>query len=93
MMTLSPRVVVRQVVLAAPGLLSTGTITPAATPTIPNGIQAADVYNAAAWTFSDNTTVALPVPAGEVRHLPGSFVPKAIFAAGTYIIAFYMGPG
>lgn len=93
-MNLVPRIVVRQVVLAAPGKLSTGTITPATpagSPTIPNGVEAADVYNAAAWTFSDNATVGFPVAAGTVRQLPGSFVKDATFAAGTYTIVFYLG--
>ena len=80
--------------LGAAGLLSSGTITPA-TPAgsdkLPNLIAAADVFNAAAWTFTDVVGgVGFPVLAGEVRHLPGSFVKDAIFAAGTYIICFYL---
>lgn len=91
MLTLVPQIAVRQVVLAAPGKMSTGTITPTATPFIPNKVEAADVVNAASWTFSNNTTVAFPVAANEVRHLPGSFVKDAIFAAGTYTVCFYLG--
>jgi hypothetical protein len=90
-MNLAARIVVRQVVLGAAGKLSTGTITPAATPTIPPGIQAADVYNAASWTFTDVAGgVGFPVPAAEVRHLPGAFVQDAVFAAGTYSCCFYL---
>jgi len=89
--TVVPRIAVRQVVLAGAGKLSAGTITPAATPSIPRKIVAADVYNAAAWTFTDVAGgVGFPVLAGEVRQLPGSFVKDAIFAAGTYIVCFYM---
>jgi hypothetical protein len=92
--TVVPRIAVRQVVLGAAGKLSTGTITPVvgseAAGRIPERIAAADVYNAAAWTFSDNTSVGFPVAAGDVRHLPGSFVKDAIFAAGTYTICFYL---
>jgi hypothetical protein len=91
--TTVPRISVRQVVLAASGLLSSGTITPAVNGEtvgrIPERIVAADVYNAAAWTFSDNAAVGFPVAAGEARHLPGSFVRNAIFAAGTYTVVFY----
>jgi hypothetical protein len=89
--TVVPRIAVRQVVLGAAGTLASGTITPAATPTIPNRIVAADVYNAAAWTITCQAGgVGFPVAAGEVRHLPGSFVKDAIFAAGTYIVMFYL---
>lgn len=87
-----PRMVVRQVVLGAAGILASGTITPntpAGAP-IPNKIVAANVYNAAAWTYSDNATVAMPVAAGVTEQLPGSFVRNAIFAAGTYIVAFFL---
>lgn len=89
--TVVPRIAVRQVVLGAAGRLSAGTITPAATPSLPVRIVAADVFNAAAWTFTCCAGgVAFPVAAGEVRHLPGSFVKGTIFAAGTYIVCFYL---
>jgi len=92
--TVVPRIAVRQVILAAPGKLSAGTITPVVgsetAGRIPDRIVAADVYNAAAWTFSDNASVGFPVQAASVRHLPGSFVKDATFAAGTYTIVFYL---
>ena len=92
MLTLVPRIAVRQVVLGAAGKLSTGTITPAATPFLPNNIEAADVVNTAAWTFTDVAGgIEFPVGADVVRHLPGSFVKDTIFAAGTYKICFYLG--
>ena len=90
MQTLAPRIQVRQVVLGSAGLLSTGTITPAATPTIPTSVMAADIVNSSSWTFTDRAGgVGFPVAANEVRHMPGSFVRDAIFAAGTYTICFY----
>jgi hypothetical protein len=92
--TVVPRIAVRQVFLAADGLLSSGAITPVvgseAAGRIPERVVAADVYNVATWTFSDNASVGFPVAAGSVRHLPGSFVKDAIFAAGTYTICFYL---
>ena len=88
--TLAPKIEVRQVVLSSAGKLSTGTITPAATPFLPRNIMAADVTNVAAWTFSDNASVAFPVAGGLARPLPGSFVRDAIFSAGTYKICFYL---
>lgn len=89
--TLAARIQVRQVVLGAAGLLSSGTITPAATPTIPGSIMAADVYNVAAYSVTDRASggVLYPVAAGLDRHFPGSYVKDAVFAAGTYIITFY----
>jgi hypothetical protein len=92
MLNLVSRIVVRQVVISvSAGKLSAGAITPAATPTIPNGVVAADVYSAAAWDFTDVAGgVVFPVLAGEVRHLPGAFVKDAIFAIGTYRVCFYM---
>lgn len=90
MMTLAPRIVVQQVVLAAEGKLSSGTITPSGD-VLPNGIQAADVVNSSAWYVTDRASgVQFPVQAAEVRHLPGSFVRDALFAAGTYKIIFYL---
>jgi hypothetical protein len=89
--TTVPRIEVRQVVLGAAGKLSAGTITPAATPYLPNRIVAADVTNIAAWTFTDIAGgVTFPVLANEVRHLPGSFVKDIVFAAGTYTVCFYL---
>jgi hypothetical protein len=91
--TVVPRIAVRQVVLAAPGLLSAGTITPAtpaASPLLPNRVVAADVTSVTNWTFSDNATIGFPVLANEVRHLPGSFVKDVIFSAGTYKVCFYL---
>jgi hypothetical protein len=92
--TVVPRIAVKQVILGAAGKLSTGTITPATPatgPKIPDRIVAADVTNAASWTFTDVAGgVGFPVAAGEVRHLPGSFVKDTIFAAGTYLICFYL---
>lgn len=89
--TLAPRIQVRQVVLAAPGKLSGGTITPAATPDIPKSIMAADVYNAAAYSITDRASggVLYPIAGGLDRHYPGSYIRDAVFAAGTYIITFY----
>jgi hypothetical protein len=86
----------RNHVLGATGKLSAGTITPAADATagqgIPNRIVAADVYNAAAWTYTDRASggVLFPVLAAEVKHLPGSYVKDIFFAAGTYLITFYL---
>jgi hypothetical protein len=89
--TLAPRIQVRQVVLGAAGKLSAGTITPADTPTIPGSIMASDVYNAAAYTYTDRASggIGYPVAAAQDRHFPGSYVKDAVFAAGTYIITFY----
>jgi hypothetical protein len=91
-LNLAPRIAVRQVVLGAAGKLSAGTITPASTPTIPNGVIAADVVNTASWTFTDRASggVGFPVAANEVKHMPGSFVRDTVFAAGTYVIVFYL---
>jgi hypothetical protein len=91
--TVVPRIAVRQVVLSSAGKLSAGTITPAVTgiQRIPDRIVAADVVNTASWTFTELAGgVGFPVAANEVRHLPGSFVKDAVFAAGTYTICFYL---
>lgn len=89
-----PRIAVRQVVLAAPGKLSTGTITPPVAGEtagrVPDRIAFADVWNTAAWSYSDNATVAFPIAANLKTRLDGSFVKDATFAAGTYIICFYL---
>jgi len=88
--TVVPRISVRQVVLGADGLLSSGTITPAVTPTLPKQITGALVYNAAAWYFTERASgVQFPVTAGATFEMPGSYVRNTIFKAGTYIICFY----
>ncbi len=89
MITLVPRIQVNQVVLAAAGKLSTGTITPTGDK-IPNGVQAADIVNTVGWNFTDRASgVTFPVAANEVRHFPGSFVKDMVLDAGTYKVCIY----
>ena len=95
-LTTVPRIQVRKIVLGATGLLSSGTITPAAAVTagegIPNRIVAADVTNTSAWSYTDRASGGelFPVAAAVIRQLPGSFVRDTYFVAGTYFVTFYL---